>query len=225
LIEGVLLDVDGTLVDSNLAHARAWRDAFDEARVDAPSVENIHRLIGMGGDKLLPAAVGLTEDSPLGKRLAERRSQIFLERYLFALRPTDGAGELVEALQRHRLRLGIATSAKPDELRGLLERAGVPVELADLATSGEEVDSSKPDPDVVQAALERLSLPPEAVVLIGDTRYDVEAGNRAGVGVVAVRCGGWSDEDLQGAIAIFDDPGDVAANLDTVLSTGRRPAA
>jgi HAD superfamily hydrolase (TIGR01509 family) len=213
-VRGVLLDVDGTLVDSNTAHARAWSIAFVEAGLESPPVEEIRRMIGMGGDKLLPAAVGLSEDSPLGKRLSERRSKLFRERFLPTLHPTNGADELVRALEARALSVGVATSAKPEELRGLLARAGVPAELAERAASGEDVEASKPDPDVVHAALDRLGLPASEVILVGDTPYDIEAGGRAGVAVIALRCGGWGDAELEGAAAIYDDPQDLAAGLD-----------
>jgi HAD superfamily hydrolase (TIGR01509 family) len=217
-IRGVLLDVDGTLVDSNTAHAEAWAAAFAEAGLEAPPVDEIRRMIGMGGDKLLPAAVGLTEEAPLGRQVAERRSEIFRQRHLPALAAAPGSTELVRGLLARGLQVGIATSAQPEELRGLLERARVPQDLADLAASSEDVAASKPDPDVVHAALEQIGLPPEAVVLVGDTPYDVEAAARAGVAVIALRCGGWSDGDLHGAAAVYDDPADLLANLDAALA-------
>lgn len=221
-VRGVLLDVDGTLVDSNTAHARAWAIAFSEAGLDAPPIDEIRRLIGMGGDKLLPAAVGLSERSPLGQRLAERRSTLFAERFLPLLEPTPGAADLVAALEARGLSVAIATSAKPEELRGLLERGGVPPSLADRAASGEDVEASKPDPGVVHAALGRLGLSADEVVFVGDTPYDVEAGNRAGVAVVALRSGGWSDDDLAGAAAVYAHPADLVAHLDDSPIGGAR---
>lgn len=221
-VRGVLLDVDGTLVDSNTAHARAWAIAFSEAGLNAPPVDEIRRLIGMGGDKLLPTAVGLSEESPLGKRLAERRSKLFVERFLPHIEPTNGAADLVAALQARGLSVGIATSAKADELRGLLQRGRVPESLADRAASGEDVEASKPDPDVVHAALERIGLGPDEVVLVGDTPYDIEAGGRAGVSVVALRSGGWTDDDLRGAAAVYADPADLVAHLDDSPIGGAR---
>jgi HAD superfamily hydrolase (TIGR01509 family) len=222
-VRGVLLDVDGTLVDSNAAHARAWADAFEEAGIEAPTADEIQRLIGMGGDKLLPASVGIEEDDPRGKQLSERRAEIFRGRYLPELGPTPGAAELVEELRRRGLRIGIATSAKPEELRGLLERAGIPTDLAGQAVSADEVEASKPDPDVVQAALAELGLPAPEVVFIGDTPYDVEAGQRAGVAVVGLRSGGWSHDELRPAVAVFDDPAELLEQLDDLLRGIRKP--
>jgi HAD superfamily hydrolase (TIGR01509 family) len=211
-VRGVLFDIDGTLVDSNRAHAQSWHDTFSEAGLDGGDVDSILRLIGMGSDKLLPEAVGIEKDSPDGERLSERRSQIFKERYLPELRPTPGAHELVVALRDRGLQLGVATSAKPDELRALLKIADAEF-LAENAVSADEVKGSKPDPDVVEAAVKRIGLDATEVVLVGDTPYDVEASLRAGIMVVALRSGGWTDGDFGGAAAVLDDPADLLAHL------------
>jgi HAD superfamily hydrolase (TIGR01509 family) len=213
-VRGVLFDVDGTLVDSNRAHAQAWHDAFEEVGLDGGDVERILTLIGMGSDKLLPAAVGIDKDSPEGQRLAKRHKAVFLERYLPKVKATPGAADLVRVLRDRGLELGVATSAEPDELRALLRKVDAEW-LVDRAASSKDVKASKPEPDVVVVALERLGLPRDEVVLIGDTPYDVEASRRAGIAVIALRCGGWSDDALQGADAIYQDPADLLAHLDS----------
>jgi HAD superfamily hydrolase (TIGR01509 family) len=213
VIRGVILDVDGTLVDSNRLHAQAWFDAFGEAGLDGGTVLDLQRLIGMGSDRLIPAAVGRPGEGPEAERLGERRAAIFRELYLPSLRPTPGAAALVEALRDRGLELAVASSARSDELRGLLAAAGVPW-LADRATSGDEVEESKPEPDVIEAAVAELGLPAEEVVLIGDTPYDVEAGTRAGVTVIALRCGGWDDVSLREAADVYRDPADLLESLD-----------
>jgi HAD superfamily hydrolase (TIGR01549 family) len=212
-MRGVLFDVDGTLVDSNVAHARAWHDTFAEAGLDGGDIEQIRRLIGMGSDKLLPTAVGIDKDSPQGEQLADRRAAIFKERYLRGVRGFPRAHELVEMLRRRGLELGIATSAQPDELRELLRIVDCEF-LAERAASARDVKSSKPDPDVVEAALGQIGLPASDVVLVGDTPYDVEASLRAGLAAVALRCGGWNDSELHGAAAIYQDPADLLDHLD-----------
>jgi HAD superfamily hydrolase (TIGR01509 family) len=212
-VRGILFDVDGTLVDSNVAHARAWHDAFTEAGLDGGDVERIRRLIGMGSDKLLPTAVGIDKHSLQGERLAKRRAEIFKERYLPDVRAFPGAHDLVEALATRGLTLGVATSAQPDELTSLLRIVDAEW-LAKRAASSDDVKSSKPDPDVVDVALKHIGLPASDVVLIGDTPYDVEASVRAGIRVVALRCGGWDDEELRGATAVYADPADLLAHLD-----------
>ena len=212
-VRGVILDVDGTLVDSNRLHALAWHDTFAEAGLDGGSVEEIHRLIGMGSDKLLPEAVGIGKETPEGEHLAERRAEIFRERYLERVRGLPGSGELVEALRARGHRLAVASSAKPEELDVLLERAGAHA-LAERATSADEVGGSKPEPDVVEAAIRELDLTPDACTMIGDTPYDIEAATRAGVSIIALRSGGWSDDGLAGAAAIYENPEDLLEHLD-----------
>lgn len=212
-IEGVILDVDGTLVDSNRLHAQAWFDVFREAGLDGGTVLDIQRLIGMGSDKLLPEAVGIDAETPHGKRLSERRGRLFRSLYLPTVRALPGAHELVETLRDRGVRLAVASSAQPEELTSLLEVAGVGW-LRDEATSGDEVEESKPDPDIVHAALRQLDLPAERVAFLGDTPYDVEAGLRAGVTVIGVRSGGWDEAGLRGAAAVYRDAEDLRLRLD-----------
>jgi HAD superfamily hydrolase (TIGR01509 family) len=219
-VRGVILDVDGTLVDSNDAHARAWVEALAGHGLHVP-VEKVRRLIGMGGDKLLPRVTGgITEDSPEGKEISRRREEIFKERYLPALRPTPGARELLQRMHDAGLKLVVASSAKEDELRALLRVCGAD-RVIEQKTSSDDADRSKPDPDIVRAALKEVGLPPAAVVMLGDTPYDVESAGRAGVRVIAVRCGGWGDADLAGAAAVFDDPADLLAHYDSSPLAGQ----
>lgn len=209
---GVLLDVDGTLVESNDAHARSWVEALEGVGVSLP-VEQVRRLIGKGGDKLVWELAGIDADSPQGQAIRRRRLEIFRTFYVPMLAPTPGARELVLALRYRGFTLVVATSASREELEMLLIAAGVR-DLLDEWVTESDVDRSKPDPDVLHAAIERTRLPPAEVVFIGDTPYDVEAGQRAGVDVIALRCGGWDDDALRGAIAIYDDPADLLAHLD-----------
>lgn len=211
-LQGVIFDIDGTLVDSNDHHARAWHDAFRNAGREV-EFDRIRRLIGVGSDKLFAELTGQRLDSPEGKAISGDCKRIFAERYLPQVRPFAKGRELVERLEAGRLRLAVASSARREELEALLKIAGVS-QLLDSSTTSNEVDRSKPDPDIVTAALRKLDLPADATLMIGDTPYDVQAGNRAGVGVAAVRCGGWGDRDLAGATAIYDDPADLLAHFD-----------
>jgi HAD superfamily hydrolase (TIGR01509 family) len=210
-LEGVLLDVDGTLIDSNDAHARSWSEALKEFGRDVPP-EEVRPLIGMGGDKLLPKFLGVEAESAKGKAFAERRAEMFLKYYVPKLRPTRGAKELVRRLKREGLRLIIATSANESELDAMLRQVGLD-DLIEQKTSATDAESSKPDPDIIQAALEKANLAPRAAVLLGDTPYDIEAAARAGVDTVALLCGGWSADALRGAIAIYEDPADLVAHF------------
>jgi phosphoglycolate phosphatase-like HAD superfamily hydrolase len=224
-VTAVLLDVDGTLVDSNDAHAHAWVEAFAEQGIQV-DFSTVRRAIGMGGDKLMPAVSGITEDSASGKCVATRRREIFKAKYLPGVRPLPGAHELVEALEARRFTVVAASSAKRDELMALLRVAGAE-SLLDEATSSDDVEESKPDPDIVHAALQKSNARPEDAVMIGDTPYDVEAASRAGVVAIAFRCGGWKDEDLRGAAAIYDGPWDLLKHLDDsplMLNSSVHPA-
>jgi HAD superfamily hydrolase (TIGR01509 family) len=213
-VRAVILDIDGTLIQSNDAHASAFVEAGAELGYEV-SHEEVLRRIGMGSDKLIPQVFGVEKESEEGKRIEARKAEIFADRYLPGLHPTPGARDLLVRLRRDGLTLAVATSASPDDLEKLLDRAGV----ADLiprekSASPEEVDESKPAPDVVQAALRKAGCAPGEAIMIGDTPYDVEAAGRAGVAILAVRSGGWRDRDLEGAAAIFDDPADLLAHYD-----------
>lgn len=212
-LRGALLDVDGTVLDSNDAHAACWAEVFAEFGY-AVRFEHVRPLVGMGGDKLLPILTGLGHESPKAKRLAERKKEVFGQKYLPRLQPTRGARQLLEHMVADGLRLVIATSAGEDEMRALLEQAGV-ADLIDDATSSGDVESSKPDPDVVDVALQKGRLRPEESVMIGDTPYDIAAAAKAGVPTIALRCGGWWDDlALGGAVAIYDAPADLLVHYD-----------
>jgi HAD superfamily hydrolase (TIGR01509 family) len=206
----VIFDVDGTLVDSNDAHAAAWQQTLKEFGIER-DLADVRRLIGMGGDKLLPALTGISADSELGQKINGRRARRFHDDYLPTIRPFPRVRALLERIAADGFRLGIASSAKEDELAELLNVAGV-ADLIFRKTSSDDVESSKPDPDAVHAALAKLQVAPTAAVMIGDTPYDIEAAKRAGVPAIAVRCGGWRDEDLAGARAIYDDPADLLSH-------------
>ena len=211
-LTAVLFDVDGTLVDSNDAHAYAWVQAFSDEGVEVP-FGAVRRRIGMGGDKLMPEVSGIEEDSTQGAAIAARRATIFRERFLPGLQPFRGAGQLVAAIAARGLTVVAASSAKRDELEPLLEVAGAN-HLMDDKTSSDDAEASKPDPDIVHAALVKAGARPADAIMIGDTPYDIDAARRAGVAVIAFRCGGWADADLSGAVAIYDGPWDLLARLD-----------
>jgi HAD superfamily hydrolase (TIGR01509 family) len=222
-VRAVLFDVDGTLVDSVDAHTRAWVAALAEA---GHPVEygRVRGLIGMGGDKVLPTLIDVDKDSELGRRVAERRRDLFLKRELPMVRPTRGARDLLDALRGAPVEVGFATSAEPTELRALLEILDA-ADLLDDAASSEDVARSKPDPDVIHAALAKVRVAPGEAVLIGDTAYDIEGAASADLATIALRCGGWRDDDLAGAAAIFSDPADLLANVDASPLAGLVEAA
>jgi len=214
-IGGVILDVDGTLIDSNDQHAQAWVEAMAEAGYQVP-LEKVRRLIGMGSDNLLPAALNLDKESEPGKQMSKRQQEIFQEKYLSEIKPFPQARALLEHMQKQGLKLAVASSAQEDELKKLLEIIGAN-DLVEEKTSSSEAKNSKPDPDIVKVALDKLKLPAEQVVMLGDTPYDIKAASKLGVSTIALRAGGWSTEDLKDAKAIYDDPADVLANYDNSL--------
>ena len=212
-LKGAIFDIDGTLIDSNDAHAKAWVEAFEENGVEAKFSE-VRRLIGMGGDKLLPAIANIQKDDPKGKQISQKRAEIFKHFYLPMVRPFPQTQQLLKRMQEANLKLVIATSAQPDELAGMLKVARIN-EFFQEAAQAKDASNSKPDPDVVEAALKKSSLSADEVIMLGDTPYDIEGANRAGVRVIAFRSGGWQDSDLRGAIAIYDNPADLLENFDT----------
>jgi phosphoglycolate phosphatase-like HAD superfamily hydrolase len=214
-IAAVLLDVDGTLIDSNDAHANAWVDAAREFGFTT-DFDRVRCMIGMGGDRVLPDLTGLQEDSERGKALLARRSEILRNRYLPTLQPFADARALVERLARDQYRLVVASSSNVEDLGKLLEQAGVS-DLLHARTSSDDAESSKPSPDIVDAALRDADCAASAAVMIGDTPYDVEAAQRAGVRCIAFRCGGWSDAELSGAHAIYDGPWDLLESYDSSI--------
>ena len=211
----VVLDVDGTLVDSNDAHARAWVDAFTEAGVHV-DYERVRRSIGMGGDKLMPHVSGISEDSPEGSRISRRRGEIFTSRYLPQIRPFPRVRNLLERFAQDGFTIVVASSAKDDELQALLERAGVEHLIA-ASTSSDDAEHSKPDPDIVRAALKRSRAKAEAAVMLGDTPYDVEAALRTGIAIVGVESGGWGRGDLRGAAAVYASVEDLHERYDASI--------
>lgn len=222
-VEAVLLDIDGTLLDSNDAHAQAWSDTLREAGFEIGS-EQVLPLVGMGGDKLLPKLTGTEVDSEEGKRLVARRLEVFEKQYLPSIRPFPKARELLERMRSDGLRLVVATSASEQELHGLLATLGAEW-LIDEKTSSSDAEDSKPDPDIVRVAVDKAGVGPAGCVMLGDTPYDVEAATRAGVRIIGLRCGGWGDDDLRGAIAVYDDPKEVLERYGETVIGGRQSAA
>ncbi len=202
-LRGLLLDLDGTFLDSNDAHAMAWVEAIQEGGIKVP-FERVRKMIGMGGDKLMHEAAGVDQDTENGQQISARRAAIFASKFLPELRPFPGGRELLLRALRSELKLVVATSATGSELDSLL-RAAVIDDLIDSAATSSDAENSKPDPDIIHAAIAQSGLRPGQLLMIGDTPYDVTAAKRAGVSTIALRSGGWDDASLRGAIAVYAD--------------------
>ena len=209
----VLFDIDGTLVDSTYHHALAWQRAFHDLDVSVP-LFRIHRSVGMGGDKLVGQVAGDPAEQRLGDRLRDRWRTNYQELRSEVL-PLPGAADLVHRVARTGYRVALASSGEPEFAVAAVELLGIGDDVSVLTTS-QDVEGSKPDPDLVGETLARLDGVTHAV-FVGDTPYDVTAAQRAGLGCVGLRSGGYSEAELTGAgaVLVVDLPEDLV-DLDWV---------
>jgi HAD superfamily hydrolase (TIGR01549 family) len=210
-----LLDVDGTLVDSNYQHALAWYRAFRQSGIVLP-LWRIHRHVGMGGDQLVPALAGEDVDQTRGDEIRELRGQAYAE-LIDEIEPLEGARELIVDLKGRGLTVVLASSSPQDELDRYLDLLDAR-ELADGWTTDDDVQATKPEPDLVQAALEKACT--DDGLMVGDTPWDIEAARKAGVKTVCLVTGGFSEQELReaGAAAVFESVGDLRRQLDGILA-------
>lgn len=191
----VILDVDGTLVDTNYHHAIAWYRAFRRHFI-TPPVWRIHRHIGMGGDQLVAAVAGDDVEARAGDRIREAESELYRE-LIGEVQAMEGSRELIVDLKDAGNVVVLASSAKDWEVEHYIELLDA-AEIVDDWTTSADVESTKPEPDLIKAALDKADTDGEAM-LIGDTVWDVEAAKRAGVETLAVLTGGFSEQELRDA--------------------------
>ncbi|MGE0401872.1 MAG: HAD family hydrolase [Kofleriaceae bacterium] len=206
-----LLDVDGTLVDSNDIHAAAWSEVLT-AHGHAIEPARVRPYIGMGGDRLIEELTGIARGSAQNKAIGEERGRLFLDTYVSRVRPIPGARELLLALRERGHAYAIASAAKDEELEPLLGIAGIK-DLVTVRTSSSDVDESKPDPEIIEAALTKLGAPTDGAVMVGDTPYDVQAARRAGIACIGVTTGGWTTRELAGCTAVFSSIAELTRKL------------
>jgi HAD superfamily hydrolase (TIGR01549 family) len=208
-----ILDIDGTLVDTNYQHAVAWYRAFREHGIVLP-VWRVHRHIGMGGDQLVAALAGDDVEDERGDAIRDAEKDLYMD-LIDEVEPIDGARELIEDLKRRGKSVVLASSAKQDEVERYLDLLEAR-ELADDWTTSADVEATKPEPDLVRAALDKAA-GDDGAVMVGDTPWDVKAANRAGVETIAVLTGGFSRQELDdaGAAAVFESVAELRGELDS----------
>jgi HAD superfamily hydrolase (TIGR01509 family) len=214
VLRAVLLDIDGTLVDSVDLHARAWHEAFWHFGKEV-ELAAVRSQIGKGGDQLVPVVLDEEELDAFGDDLQRYRTRLFARRYLPWVRSLPGARELVLRVRSRGLRVGLASSCKQDELGHYTALAGIDG-LYDAATTADDAERSKPHPDVFDACLEELGVAPADALAVGDSPFDALAAARAGVRTVGLLSGGFPRRALEeaGCIAVYEDPADLVARFD-----------
>jgi HAD superfamily hydrolase (TIGR01509 family) len=211
-----ILDIDGTLVDTNYHHAVAWYRAFRQQSIALP-IWRIHRHMGMGGDKLVQALTSEAFDAEYGDEVRAAEKVLYME-LIEECAPMQGARELIEELKRRGNHVVLASSAKASEVDYYLDLLDAR-ELADDWTSSADVENTKPDPDLVKAALEKAG---GKGVMVGDTNWDIEAAKRAKVDTIAVMTGGFAEAELReaGAVCVFESIAELRERIDDTPLAG-----
>ncbi|HEX3833033.1 MAG TPA: HAD family hydrolase [Solirubrobacteraceae bacterium] len=218
-VSTAILDIDGTLVDTNYQHTISWARAFARYDIVVP-LWRIHRHIGMGGDQVVQALCGEETEEQLGDEIRDAEGELYME-LIDEVRPMEGARELILALRERGHRVVLASSAKDKEVDRYLDMLDAR-EIADGWTTSADVERTKPAPDLVHAALELVDGGPSSAVMVGDTPWDVKSAGEAGVETIAVITGGFSEQELSeaGAIAVFESVADLCERIDTTRLSG-----
>jgi len=208
-----ILDIDGTLVDTNYHHTIAWFRAFRQHGIVLP-LWRIHRHIGMGGDQVVEALTDERTERAQGDGIRAAETALYSE-LIDEVQTMDGSRGLIEQLKDRGHTVVLASSAREPEVDHYLELLDVR-ELADGWTTSADVEATKPEPDLVRAALQRAGGSAEEAVMVGDTPWDIHAARGAGLGTLAVRTGGFGLDELRdaGALDVFESVGELRAKLD-----------
>jgi HAD superfamily hydrolase (TIGR01509 family) len=220
MVKAVLCDIDGTLVDSNWLHAEAWQHAFAEMGIQLER-EAVRRQIGKGGDELIPVFVPWWKRNAVEEPLKRYREWIFREDFLAKVKVLPKVREFAEELKRRGIQFALASSSKKADLQDY-KRIMQVEDLLDEATSADDVDCAKPDPDVFSAALKRLDLKAKECIAVGDTPYDAEAAGNAGLRTIGVETGGWAHAELMGAgcVEVYASVAELLERLDESAIVG-----
>jgi HAD superfamily hydrolase (TIGR01549 family) len=210
VLPAAILDIDGTLVDTNYHHAVAWYRAFRQHGIVLP-VWRVHRHIGMGGDQVVAALAGQTTEEEQGDDIRAAEQELY-GTLIEEVEPFEGARELIAELKDRGHRVVLASSAKKEEVEHYLDLLDAR-DLADGWTTAADVEATKPAPELVRAAVEQTG--GGDAVMIGDTTWDCEAAGRAGVPAIAVLTGGFAEQELvdAGAVAVFESIADLRGRL------------
>jgi HAD superfamily hydrolase (TIGR01549 family) len=210
-----ILDIDGTLVDSNYQHTLAWYGALRD-HGHSVSMYRIHRHIGMGGDQMVAALLGDEVEERDGDAIRDAEKQRYMGQYIESVQPLDGARDLIVRLKDAGRQVVLASSAKPEEVEHYLDLLDAR-ELADAWTTSGDVEQTKPEPDLIHAALEKLR--DGNAVMVGDSTWDCRAARNAGVETIAVLTGGFSAQELfdAGALSVFSSMPELLDRLDATV--------
>jgi len=210
-----ILDIDGTLVDSNYQHTLAWYGALRE-HGHTVSMYRIHRHIGMGGDQMVAALLGDEVEERQGDEIRDAEKQRYMGQYIESVQPLDGARDLIARLKDAGREVVLASSAKPEEVEHYLDLLDAR-KLADAWTTSGDVEQTKPEPDLINAALQKLS--DGNAVMVGDSTWDCRAARNAGVETIAVLTGGFSAQELfdAGALSVFSSMPELLDRLDATV--------
>jgi len=217
MVEALLCDIDGTLVQSNWLHAEAWQVAFGAMGIHL-DLEDVRRQIGKGGDELIPVYVPWWKQKHVEEPLKAFRKLVFQQEYLSQVKALPMAREFLLKLKEAGIRPALSSSADKEDL-SIYKRIVGMEDLIEEETSASDTSKAKPHPDIFQATLKRLGLPPEKCMALGDTPYDAEAAGKAGVRTIGVETGGWSREDLYaaGCVAVYESVADLLEHFDDSL--------
>lgn len=226
MITAAIFDLDGTLVDSNDLHVEAWRETFRHFGKEIPCAD-LRKQIGKGGDNYLPEFLNAREMREIAKEVEAFRGELFQRKYLPRVQPFPRVRELFERLRADGKKIALASSGVTDEVAHYRKLLHIE-DLVDCQTTKDDVAHSKPASDIFVAVLKLLgNVPAENAIAIGDTPYDVQAAKKLELATIALRCGGFPEDELRasGASAIFDAPADLLENYERSPLAGSAKAA
>jgi HAD superfamily hydrolase (TIGR01509 family) len=221
VIEALLSDIDGTLVDSNALHAEAWRRTFEHFNIQVGFGEAWSQ-IGKGGDKLIPVFVRDVDRERLTKQIESLRKEIFHRDYMPRIVSFAKSRELLAKVKESGIKVVLATSSDKEDVTTYKRITGIE-DLVDAVASGSDAKESKPEPDIFAVALKKINLGADRAVALGDTPYDAEAAGKLGIRVIGLTCGGWKRDDLRdaGCVEVYQDPADLLLHFaDSLFARG-----